>query len=105
MKKLAELYPASKQTPVKQLGAAFDPLQECVALPAKRMKKSTKIKPVCVEVFVLPPLILPKGKDLILPRGKKRQELIRDGRSKTLQIKRTMSPPQLHNSIVCGFKI
>lgn len=105
VKKLAELYPASKQTPVKQLGAAFDPLQECVALPAKRMKKSTKIKPVCVEVFVLPPLILPKGKDLILPRGKKRQELIRDGRSKTLQIKRTMSPPQLHNSIVCGFKI
>lgn len=104
VKKLAELYPASKQTPVKQLGMAFDPLQECVALPAKRMKKSTKIKPVCVEVFVLPPPILPRGKDLILPRGKKRQEMIRDGRVKTLQIKRTMSPLQVRNCIILGFK-
>ena len=62
MKKLAKLYPASKQTPI-----AFDPLQECAALPAMRRKKSSQF---FVEVFVLTLLVLPRGKDLILARGK-----------------------------------
>ena len=96
--KLAELYPASKHTPVKRLGEAFDPLQECVALPFKKAKKSSRVKPVTLEF-----IILPHSYSLVLPKGKKRQQLKTEGRVKYIPIKRTMSPLQLRNAIVSGF--
>ena len=85
-------------TPVKRLGEAFDPLQDCVALTAKK-KKSARVKPISVEV-----IILPKSHPLILPRGMKRHNLIKEGRVETLQIKRTMSSLQLRNATVAGFQ-
>ena len=98
VRKLAELYPSSKHVPVKRLGEAFDPLQDCVATSAKKAKKAARIKPVFVEFVVLP-----KSTSRVLPRGKQRQELARNGQVKTLQIKRTMSPLQVRNTIVAGF--
>ena len=99
VKKLAELYPTSKALPIKRLGEAFDPLQECTALSAMKKKKSSRVKPVSVEVVIVPRL-----HPLILPKGKKRQQLVHDGRVKTLQLKRTMSSLQLRNAILVGFQ-
>lgn len=99
MKKLAELYPTSKEVPVKRLNEAFDPLQECVALPAKKKKKAARVKPVSLEV-----VMVPHTHPLSLPKGKRRKQLLKSGRVKTIQVSRTMSPLQLRNSIVVGFR-
>ena len=97
VQKLAKLYPSSK-APVKRLADAFDPLQECVALPAKKAKKAARVKPITLEVIVLPP-----SQPLILPRGKQRQQLATNGRVRSVQFKRTMSPLQIRNMIVSSF--
>ena len=97
VQKLAKLYPSSR-APVKRLTDTFDPLQECVALPAKRAKKSVRVKPVTLEVIVLPP-----SESLVLPRGKQRHQLATSGRVKNLQFKRTMSALQVRNTIISNF--
>ena len=57
------------------------------------------MKPVSIKVF-----LVPTCGTLVLPKGKKRQELIEEKRVEVIQIKRTMSPAQVHQSIVCGFR-
>ena len=99
-RKLAQLYPSSKHVPVKRL--RFDPMQECIALPAKKAKKAARIKPVTLEIVVPP-----TSQSLVLPRGKHRQHLASRGRVKNIQFKRTMSPVQIKN-VICtnfGFKV
>ena len=98
MKKLKELYPTSKHIPVRPL-SAFDPLQECIALPAKRMKKATRFKTVLAEVVVLP-ICYP----LVLPKGKRRQELMKSGHIKNVQMKRNWSSLEVKRSIDVTFK-
>lgn len=96
--KLAKLYPSSSSRPMRRLADTFDPLQECVALPAKRAKKAARVKPVTVEVIVLP-----ASHSMILPRGKQRHTLANSGRVKNVQFKRTMSFLQVKNVIVSSF--
>ena len=56
------------------------------------------MKPVTLDVIVLPP-----WKSLILPRGKQRQQLAANGRVKSVQFKRTMSPQLVRNTIISNF--
>ena len=98
--KLAKLYPSSSSRPMRRLADTFDPLQECVALPAKKAKKAACVKPVTVDVIVLP-----ASHSMIVPRGKQRHTLANSGRVKNVQFKRTMSSLQVKNAIVKIFDI
>ena len=52
VEKLAKMFPASKTVPLKRPDV-FDPLEDCVALPAQK-KKGSRIKPINVKVIVMP---------------------------------------------------
>ena len=92
------MFPASKSVPLKRLDV-FDPLEECVALPAQKKKKGSKIKPVSVKVIVLP-----MRASSTLPKGQKRQKLIEERRVEMIQLRRTMSPGEVRSKITCGFR-
>ncbi len=96
-KKLANLFPESKSVRLKRPNDAFDPLEYCVALPAHKKKKSSKVKPVAVNVIVVPKFAS------TLPKGKKRQKLVDERRVEKIQLKRTMSPCEVRSSITRGF--
>lgn len=95
--KLAKMFPATKGVPQKR-SDVFDPLEDCVALPAQKKKKGSRIKPVNIQMVVLP-----KNESSILPKGKKRQKLVNEGRIKTIEVKRTMSEVEVGSRIKHGF--
>ena len=76
----------------------FDPLEDCVALPAQKKKKASKVKAVAVNVIVVS-----KSASLMVPKGKKRQKLVQERRVQKIQLKRTMSSREVRNSITRGF--
>ena len=69
-----------------------------VARPFKKAKKSSRVEPVTLEF-----IILAHSYSLVLPKCKKRQQLMTEGRVKCIPIKRTMSPLQLCNAVVSSF--
>lgn len=83
-KKLAGLFPATKPLPPKR-SDVFDSLEDCVALPAQKKKKASKVKAVAVNVIVVS-----KSASLMVPKGKKRQKLVQERRGQKIQLKRTM---------------
>ena len=98
-KKLAEMFPASKSVPFKRPDNVFDPLADCVALPAQKKKKGTKVKPITVKVIVVP-----KHASSALPKGQRRKKMMEEKRVKSIQLKRTMSPREVRNNVTCAFK-
>lgn len=80
----------------------FDPSNQCCASIAQKKKKSatssTSGRPTNVQVAILP------GFTPILPRGRSRTALIKSGRIKTLQFKRSLTALQVKNKIFQEFK-
>lgn len=71
-------------------------MQECVSLSAQKKNKSGRAKPVSI--------LLPRFATLIVPKGKQRQKLSGEWRIETIQLKRTASALEVHNSIVRAFQ-
>ena len=99
IKKVTELYPTSKHVPVKRLREAFDECMNVLLSELKEEKIHSLVKPVFLEFAILPPF-----HPIVIPKGKKQQELVQNGRMKKLQIRHTMSSLQVRNAIVAGFK-
>ncbi len=98
MKALSNLFPSSKQY---ERISAFDPTKECIATSQQKKKKSASrgIKPVTVQV-----ILLPKLASLILPKGKKRKLLLSEERILNIHVKRTVSPLELRSMISHAFE-
>ena len=90
--KLSRMFPATKSPPLKR-PESFDPLEECLALPAQKKKKASRVKPIMVKVIVLP------NRESIVPKGKKRQKLLEEKRIESIEMKRTMSPSEVESKI------
>ena len=92
---LAKLFPGSRARP----GSTFDPIAECVAMPAHKKKKSSGISERATNREV----VLMKSFRPFIPIKKYRCNLKVDQRVKTLQFRRAMSPVQVRNVIQRGF--
>ena len=97
-KTLASLFPASSYAG-KRLSQPFNPSSECCVNSAKKKKKSAIGRSTSVQVVVMP------GFTPNLPRGKSRATLVKGGRQKTLQFRRSMTPLQVKNKILQEFKV
>ena len=91
------MFPASKTVPLKRPDV-FDPLEDCVALPAQKKKKGSRIKPINVKVIVMP-----KNLSSTVPKGNKRQKLVEEKRVEMIELKRTMSADEVVTKIHSGF--
>lgn len=72
-----------------------------MASAAHNKKKSSRVKPVSIKVFLMSKSANFKT---ILPKGKKRQKLLDERKMQVVQLKRSMSPADVRNSIIRGFK-
>lgn len=104
-KALSSLFPSAERTQLQRTEIfeqkPFDPLKDCVALDAQRKKKKamTRSKNVAVTCIVLP-----IKHNLIMPKGKIRDSLARQGRIQIVRLKRVMTPAQVRNSIFQTFR-
>ena len=92
------MFPSTKSVPHKR-SSTFDPIAECVALPAQKKKKASRAKPVSIQV-----ILLPKLATLIVPKGKRRQGLSAERRIESIKLVRTASALEVQNSVVRAFQ-
>lgn len=92
------MFPATKSVSLRRPDV-FDPLDDCVALPAQKKKKGTRIKPINIKVFVLPG----NGSSSTVPTGEKRQKLVEERRVEMIELKRTLSAAEVEDRIKRGF--
>ena len=97
-RELANLFPSSRAT--SSFKRVFDPTAECVALPQQKKKRAAGLatRPTSREV------VLMKGFRNVVPLKKFRSQLKNERRIQSLQFKRTMSPEEVKDVIIHGFK-
>ena len=86
----------SKYFPSHHSKKAFNPIDECF-----RPKKagSRKERPVAITVVML------KTFKMLVPKGKVRQNMMRDGKIQTLRVTRSASAKVIRNKIMNAFKV
>ena len=97
-KALATYFPSTSSR--KRRMDPFDPSAECVVISQQRKKKAAiKGKPKIHSVTVI---LMPAFQSSV-PKGKKRQTLLSEGRIQTLRLTRCMSALEVKNAIIRAF--
>ena len=96
---LGKLFPSSSSAS-SSMKRSFDPKAGCCVAEAQKKKKAANSqgRPTCIQVVML------KKFACNLPRGRYRADLIKLGRIKSIEFRRTMTSMQITHQIIQGFK-
>ena len=95
---LNKLSTSSKAVGSKR-SSSFDPTHKCVAaLQQKKKKKAVRARSTTISITAL------KDPKLGIPKGKRKQEIIRELRTQKVQVTHAMSCREIRNEIVRAFK-